>query len=297
MESNIWDDVDPNAQDAQSLSLPTVFWLNGSTKLKGNNDVTYTGGLFLTYEAIGRDDIEVPNWKQSSFVGDNGKDIAGIATNQAYISIVRYRRRWFFKKDGKTSFRPWRSDYIKGYRGQMQAVGFIRGLDEPVCFSFKGNAMKNLLAVLSEHSRKIVTVVNRKAPQGKPGLPPYAVWMPIKSGPHEKVGQGGDQSEVTLPIIGIGNSVTEEWAMKCVVSRDQLRQFQSLYKEAEGWAKEWETGGADERAPQESENDSNPFGDDEFEQKQARGRAAFDAQAPSDPFSEALEPDAESIPF
>src|SRR3990172_7426676 len=176
MDNNMWDDVDPNAQDAQRLSYPIVFWLNGDSKLKEFGDVRYTGGLFLTYDAIGKE-IEIKDWKDSHFTGsgDNGEEIRGVASNSAHIAVIRMRRRWMKKNKDRTIFRPWNSQWEEGFRGQMQAIGIIRGLDNTaVTFTMKGNAQKYFAEVMTEHSRKLVSIVNRKAPHGKPGLPPYA---------------------------------------------------------------------------------------------------------------------------
>lgn len=254
MDTNIWDDVDPTAQDAPSLTFPIVFWLNGDKKLKAANDVTYTGGLFLTDKEIGREGAEIPNWKQAAFVGSKGDEVPGVAANQAYISIVRTRKRWFRESNDRTEYFPWNTQYEEGMRGQMHAIGFIRGLDEPVCFSFKGNAMRNIISVMAEHNRQLVAVVNRNAPKGRPGLPPYAVWMPVKAGPFESVGKG-KQSDVTLPVIALPTPVSPEFATKCVVTREQLHQFQELYREAEAWAHEWDgQGGSGERDGREMTN-------------------------------------------
>jgi hypothetical protein len=239
MSTDIWDDVDPGAQEQASLSFPYVIWMNGKPQFRQLADITYTGGMFLSYEEIGKE-VEIKDWKASSFVGDNQKDINGVAAHQVNISIVRTRRRWFRELDGRKSFRPWKSEYIEGYRGQMQAIGFIRGLEDPVCFVFKGYVQKSMTEVMAEHSRKLVSMVNRRAPKGKPGLPPYAVWMSVKAGSHCKVGQGSNQSDVTLPQIVLPEKLSEEIAIQRVISRDQLRAFQALYKEAEHWAHEWD---------------------------------------------------------
>lgn len=292
MESNIWDDVDPAAQDAQSLSFPIVFWLNGDKKLKAANDVTYTGGLFLTDKEAGCESVEIPNWKRAMFVGGKGDEVTGVAANQAYISIVRTRKRWFREAGDRTEHFPWNTQYQEGMRGQMHAIGFIRGFDDPVCFSFKGNAMRNMVAVMAEHNRQLVAVVNRNAPKGKPGLPPYAVWMPVKAGPFEAVGKGNKQHDVTLPVIALPAQVTPEYALQRVVTREQLRQFQELYREADAWAHEWDgQNGIGERDGREM--GKRELGDSIHAPSPRNGNAEPEWPDPS----EAEPPMADDIPF
>ena len=234
-----WDGVNEGAQDAVSLQLPLVIWRHGKKELRqlGEKAFGYLGGLFFSYEAAGAD-TEIEYWHPASFEGDKD-EVQGLAASEAVITLVRMRRRWFRKDSvtGKTEFRAWNS-YEQGFRGHQQFVGFIRGYDSPVTFSFKGLLGQSVEAIQREHVSKVVSLVNRTAPKGK-SLPPYALWMQIKSGKHEQVGQGNQSSWVTMPEIVLPKTVDVAFARSRFIGNELLGRAQDLYLEAATWANEW----------------------------------------------------------
>ncbi len=240
-----FDDVDGTAQDEIQFSAPSVFWKHGSKKFKESDGINHLGGFFFTYEQAGAD-AEIPGWQPSSFVGDNDKEIEGLSAFKARIIIVRSRRRWFKDDGGQMTYRAW-NDYVKGFRGQMQSVGFIQGYDAPVCFTFKGMAVSRVEEVIRYHSAKVVSVANKEAPQGRK-LPGYALWMNVMSGKHEKVGSGRDVAEVTMPELYTPKVVDLEYARKLYVGRDMLIAGQTLYRGLDEWAAQWNRFAVDPRA-------------------------------------------------
>jgi len=233
-----WNDVNPEAQEEMPLTLPVAFWRHGDSKLKklGETDINYIGGLFFTYDQAG-EGAEIEGWAESSFQGEE-EDVYGLGAHTADITIIRYRRRWFHQGEERTEYRPW-NGYEKGFRAQMQAIGLIKGYDNPVCFSFKGIAVSHVQSILRERYRQIMSVVNREAPEGK-SLPPYALWIRITAGKHEKVGQSREQSEVTMPEIVLPKGIDRNFALSCYVGREYLIRSQELFLEADKWAHEWE---------------------------------------------------------
>lgn len=275
-----WDSVNQDAQDPLSLQLPLVLWRHGKREMKqlGEKNLNYAGGFFFSYEAAGNDTV-IEGWGEASFQGDKD-EVKGLGASVADIALVRARRRWFKEVDKKFEFRAW-NNYEPGMRGHVQYVGFIRGYEHPVTFSFKGLLGQAIEAIQREHMSKVVSLVNRKAPKGK-GLPPYALWVQVKSGKHEKVGSGQQQSEVTMPVIGLPNSVDEAFARGRFVGNTNLALFQDLYLEAADWAKEWDyKGNAPEtQAPNAKqiahEFQQNPTGNSAYEMPEFAGEGPVD---------------------
>ena len=233
-----WDGVNKDAQDPMSLMLPLVIWRHGKVQMKqlGATNINYTGGFFFGYEAAGND-AQIELWSDASFAGDKD-EVKGLGAAMADISLVRARRRWFKDGETRTEFRAW-NNYEPGMRGHVQYVGFIRGYDSPVTFSFKGLLGQAIEAIQREHMSKVVSLVNRTAPKGK-GLPPYALWVRVKSGKHEKVGSGREQSEVTMPVIVLPPNVDIAFARGRFVGNAMVQRMQDLYVEASDWAREWD---------------------------------------------------------
>lgn len=233
-----WDGVDQSAQDPMSLQLPLVLWRHGKAQMRqlGDKNINYTGGFFFGRDAAGAD-TKIEHWSEASFEGDKG-EVLGLGTTVADIALVRARKRWF--KDGETrsEFRAWKN-YEPGFRGHIQIVGFIKGFDHPVTFNFKGLLGQAIEAIQREHMSKVLSLINRTAPKGK-GLPPYALWVRIKAGKHEKVGSSQQQSEVTMPVIVLPNTVDIAFAKSRFVGNEALQRMQELYLEASDWAREWD---------------------------------------------------------
>jgi len=236
-----WGAIDPKASDEMSLSLSPIFWKHGSSKLKslGASDVNFTGGLFASTDAIG-EETAIPGWVPASFEGEGGKTVEGLASNLAHITAVRTRQRWFRDDQNGLEFRPW-DKYEKnaGFRGHWQIIGFIRGYEFPVCFSFKGLACSFIRDILRELNNKVLSVANRNAPQGRK-LPQYAFHLTIEPGKHEKVGSG-QQSEATMPRIVLPKVIDEAYLAETYVGNDLFKVSQDLWMEAEKWAHEWDS--------------------------------------------------------
>jgi hypothetical protein len=237
-----WDGIDQSAQDAMSLQLPLVLWFHGKAAMKalGTENINYTGGFFFSKDAAGAD-TEIDLWTPQSFEGDKG-EVLGIGTNVADIALVRSRKRWFKETNDKKEFRAWRN-YEQGFRAHLQIVGFIKGFEQPVTFNFKGLLGQAIEAIQREHMSKVVAVLNRTSPTKGQGLPPYALWVRVKSGKHEKVGGGAQQSEATMPIIALPPTVDLTFAKSRFVGNALLKRMQELYVEANDWSREWEYAG------------------------------------------------------
>lgn len=260
-----FDVADKDASEQSSIQFPIIFWKHGDKKAKAEGDtVNHLGGLFFTYDAAGEGAViedKKQSWQEAEFESSDGKTtVKGIAACGAVITIIRTRRRWFFEKDGRTIFQQ---KYEDGFRAVMHAVGFVRGYEDPVCFSFKGMVVSYIESIRKEHA-KLVAIMNKTAPDKDHVLPPYALWTAIKAGPHEQVGQGNKKSWVTYPQIVLPDSLNIEAAQQRYVGRDLLLQSQTLFRELDGWASEWEKDSTlDKSKP--TEKNKEPETDDEVE--------------------------------
>lgn len=284
------DILDPNAQDQVAFSAPVIFWRHGNSEFEDAASFKHTGGLFFTYEQAG-DDAEIQGWSPSSFKGEGDKPVSGIATKGARIVIVRSRRRWFKDGDGRKEFRAW-NQYEKGFRGQMQAVGYVRGYSSPVIFSFKGTILQHIDSIIREHTGKVIAQANKLANGAK--LPPYAFWMVVQSGKHETVGSGRDKSEVTMPQLWLPKTVDQKFLEDTYVGREMLIEAQDLYKQLDDWAAQWNTLAID--------TGESPLGAEDYAAEQEARRSMSAAVGSGQPpgFAEMPPPadyDSDSIPF
>jgi hypothetical protein len=232
-----FDLADNSAQDAIQFSAPVIFWKHGSGDFEELGGINHTGGFFFTYEQCG-EGVTIDKWAESSFKGDGGSRVSGLAAKGARITIVRSRKRWFKDEGGQHTYRAW-NNYEKGFRGQMQSVGFVQGYSSPVCFSFKGMTVSSVEEILRYHSAKVVSIANQSAPSGSK-LPIYAFWMNVISGKHEEVGSGNSTSEVTMPELWLPKSLDVDFARQMYVGKDALIASQNLYRELDEWAGQWD---------------------------------------------------------
>lgn len=240
-----WDGVDQDAQDPMSLQLPLVLWRHGKAQMKqlGAGNINYTGGLFFSRDAAGAD-TKIENWTDQSFEGDKG-EVLGLGANVAEVSFVRSRKRWFKEGKNSTEYRNWKH-YEDGFRGHVQFVGFIKGFEYPVTFTFKGLLGQYIESIQREHMSKVLSILNRTSPTKGKGLPPYALWIKLKSGKHEKAGGGDQQSEVTMPMIVLPDKIDLAFARSRFVGNALFRRMQELYMEAADWVREWDYAGGAE---------------------------------------------------
>lgn len=241
-----FDLVDSGAQDPVQFSAPIIWWKHGKSELEEAGGINHTGGFFFTYDQAG-EGTQIEGWKESWFKGSDGSKVYGLATAKARLVIIRSRRRWFKEDGNRTLYRAW-NDYAEGFRGQMQAIGFVQGYDAPVCFSFKGNIISYVESCIRYHVSKVVSVANQSAPEGKK-LPYYALWMPILSGKHFEAGKGNQTHEVTMPELWTPKVIDRAYALQAYIGKDLLLRAQSLYRDLDDWVRQWERFSTDAEMP------------------------------------------------
>ena len=70
--------------------------------------------------------------------------------------------------------------------------------------------------------------------------------MRLSPGPHIKVGQKGQESIITPPVLDLPNAITEDYLGKIYVGRERLMALQQIYHDGAEWAAAWDRPGAEE---------------------------------------------------
>ena len=77
-------------------------------------------------------------------------------------------------------------------------------------------------------------------------FPRFAFYMRLAPGPHVKVGQKGQESIITPPVLELPATHTEDYLSKTYVGRERLLAFQQIYHDAAEWGLAWDRPGAEE---------------------------------------------------
>jgi hypothetical protein len=269
------DIVDPATVETGGPAYPVAQWLNGDPKLAAAGGVAHTGGLILPGKYLDGGDPQSgpqkpngaagwppPGWTRATVAFSSGKSEAVLAAPKPRLAVIRTRFRWFVVYNGVTTFYP-RSGYQadSGMRGHVQALCAVHGFDFPIVVTFKGKASQEFERLLREFSQKVQEAayrVSREAQRGQgngqtvaPGqnrFPRFAFYMRLAPGPHVKVGQKGQESIITPPVLELPTVISEEYLSKIYVGRDRLQDFQQLFHASAEWASAWDRPGAEETA-------------------------------------------------
>jgi hypothetical protein len=255
------DIVDPAAIEAAGPAYPVAQWLHGDPKLAAAGGVAHTGGVILPAKYLDDGVAPAPGWTRTTVAFSSGKSEAVLAAQKPRLAVIRTRFRWFVVSSGVTTFYP-RSGYVadSGMRGHVQALCGVHGFDFPVVVTFKGKASQEFERLLREFSQKVQEAAYRVtrdtargngggsavAPNSQNRFPRFAFYMRLAPGPHVKVGQKGQESIITPPVLELPSVISEEYLSKVYVGRDRLQEFQQAYHDAAEWASAWDRPGAEE---------------------------------------------------
>lgn len=262
MSPNFIDDidiVDPTTIEVTGPLYPVAQWLHGDPKLAAAGGVAHTGGIILPAKYLDDGIAPAPGWSRTTVGFSSGKSEAVLAAQKPRLAVIRTRFRWFVVYNGVTTYYP-RSGYAadSGMRGHVQALCGVHGFDFPIVVTFKGKASQEFERLLREFSQKVqeaayrLTRENergaaaRVAPNSQNRFPRFAFYMRLAPGPHVKVGQKGQESIITPPVLEMPSAISEDYLSKVYVGRDRLQEFQQAYHEAADWAAAWDRPGAEE---------------------------------------------------
>ncbi|MCC6191973.1 MAG: hypothetical protein IT318_23330 [Anaerolineales bacterium] len=262
MSPNFIDDIDIVDQttiEATGPLYPVAQWLHGDPKLAAAGGVAHTGGVILPAKYLDDSIAPAPGWSRTTVGFSSGKSEAVLAAHKPRLAVIRTRFRWFVVYNGVTTYYP-RPGYVadSGMRGHVQALCGVHGFDFPIVVTFKGKASQEFERLLREFSQKAQeaayrlarekerAAAARVAPNSQNRFPRFAFYMRLVPGPHVKVGQKGQESIITPPVLEMPSVVSEEYLSKVYVGRDRLQEFQQAYHEATEWGAAWDRPGAEE---------------------------------------------------
>ncbi len=261
------DIVDQTTVEAAGPAYPVAQWLHGDPKLAAAGGVAHTGGIILPAKYLDEGIAPAPGWARTTVAFSSGKSEDVLASQKPRLAVIRTRFRWFVVYNGVTTFYP-RSGYVaeSGMRGHVQALCGLHGFDFPVVVTFKGKASQEFERLLREFSQKVQEAAHRLSREKGAAarvtgttpnrFPRFAFYMRLAAGPHVKVGQKGQESIITPPVLDLPSTISEEYLSKVYVGRERLMDFQQMFHEAADWAAAWDRPGAEETNFDDHEEDS-----------------------------------------
>jgi hypothetical protein len=251
------DIVDPATVETAGPAYPVAQWLHGDPKLAAAGGVAHTGGIILPAKYLDDSVAPAPGWSRTTIAFASGKSESVLAAQKPRLAVIRTRFRWFVVYNGVTTFYP-RSGYVaeSGMRGHVQSLCGVHVFDFPIVVTFKGKASQEFERLLREFSQKVQEAAYRLtrergaaagvAPNSQNRFPRFAFYMRLAPGPHIKVGQKGQESIITPPVLELPSVVSDEYLSKIYVGRERLVALQEMYHEAAEWSAAWDRPGAEE---------------------------------------------------
>lgn len=246
------DVVDQSTVERTGPAYPVAQWINGDPKLASVGGVMHTGGIVLPTKYADESVAPPPGWPRTTIAFSSGKSEDVLAAQKPRLAVIRTRFRWFIVFNGVATYYP-RSAYVadSGMRGHLQAVCGLYGFDFPVVVTFKGKASQEFERLSREFTTKTQDAARKVSADRKASFPRFAFYMKLAAGPHVKVGQKGQESIITPPVLELPTALSEEYLSKIYVGRDNLLAYQDWFHEAEEWASLWNKPGAEEAQPAE----------------------------------------------
>ena len=259
------DIVDQATVETTTPAYPVAQWLHGDPKMAAAGGVAHTGGIILPAKYLDESVAPAPGWSRTTVAFSSGKSEAVLAAPRPRLAVIRTRFRWFVTYNGVTTFYP-RSGYVaeSGMRGHVQALCGVHGFDFPIVVTLKGKASQEFERLLRDFSQKVQEATyrlarerangngiapnsqNRPAPGSARVFPRFAFYMRLAPGPHIKVGQKGQESIITPPVLELPSVIGDEYLSKVYVGRERLMDLQQMYRDAAEWALAWDRPGAEE---------------------------------------------------
>ena len=254
------DIVDQATVETTTPAYPVAQWLHGDPKMAAAGGVAHTGGIILPAKYLDESVAPAPGWSRTTVAFSSGKSEVVLAAAKPRLAVIRTRFRWFVTYNGVTTFYP-RSGYVaeSGMRGHLQALCGVHGFDFPIVVTFKGKASQEFERLLRDFAQKVQEAASRLVRERANGsgitpnrFPRFAFYMRLAPGAHIKVGQKGQESIITPPVLELPSVVGDEYLSKVYVGRERLMDLQQMYRDAAEWASAWDRPGA-EQAVEEHE--------------------------------------------
>lgn len=247
---NDLDIVDQSTVELPAQLYAAAQWMNGDPKMAAAGGVAHTGGVVLPTKYADDNTQAAPGWSLTTVAFSTGKSESVFAAPKPRLAVIRTRFRWFSTHDGRKTFYP-RAAYREnsGMRGHIQALCFAHGFDFPFTVTFTGTASREFEKLLKEFTQKVGDAALKAAREKNPQagrFPRFAFYLRLAPGPHQKVGQKGQESIVTPPTLELPSVIGAEYLGKIYVGREKLTEYQQIYLDSAEWAAAWDRPGAEE---------------------------------------------------
>lgn len=248
--------ADVTIEDRQyGAQFPIVQWVNGTPDKKKEGGIAYTGGFFISTEQ----GVVPPGFTPYTLVTKEGEEIEGFATRDLSLSVLRLRKSWVVAPDKGLAQRFAQAEYDSACemgkpRGQLHVLVMMKGLDEPLCLTFRGFAAKGMAGqgkdrgVIPSFGQMVPTVATRLARKQnrKTNYPLCAFYLTVggqrddKGVPvHTEVGEK-EKSKISMPVwVNEPKAVDEAFVRKAFVGNILLTAHQAAYTESESWYEAW----------------------------------------------------------
>lgn len=252
------DVVDASAIERNAPLYVMGQWHNGDPKLKQLGGVPFAGGLLIDRKYVSDAIKPAKGWADIEVAFSSGKTSAMLAAPKAQLAVIRTRFCWFEKEGKNTTYAP-RAGYRDGMRGKVQALCGVAGYDFPVVFTFTGKASQEFERGLKDYGQRLDSALTKLGKQ----FPRFAFYLPLAPAAHVKVGQNGQESIVTPPVVTVVGDLAPAYLNEAYVGRERLAIMQNEWHRAAEWAAAWDKGQPAEQEHAEVTADEPEYGDDD----------------------------------
>lgn len=241
--------ADQTTVEAGGASYPFIQYVNGLPQNKKAADISYTGGWFLPHDQA---PDEMPaSWHVFEKTLSSGDTVPGYAIRHLTVAVIRWRQRWVYQDiNGQFVTVPWnayRRD--KNMRGHRQVLVGVRGLPGIYILTMKGMASVSFKNCFQRFNQNILGPANALVAKTGRKWPQYSFWLtlfPEENNDGEPVfttvGSGNAVRKVTLMACDVPeNAATRDHLNSIYVGGELLKEFAFAYREAEEWAKAWDS--------------------------------------------------------
>lgn len=236
-----------------AVQYPRMQWVHGENRASG---FLKTGGLFISSEQY--PNFSAEGFEPTTFVTDDGTEIAGSAASSAKLAIIRIKHQWIH------------DDKYNRNVPLVHALIAVKGCEDLICLSLRG-ATKSLefQKAFNQHMAQNVSIANRTKPDGAKSLEPFALWFPVRSAASVKVkAKDSDQSSsVTPPELVVPEKIDRDYVVTLWVGAENYKQFAGFFKETAAWQKTpiWEQRNGDDGTSEFTGDGNSPATDQQLQ--------------------------------
>ncbi len=266
-EAGLVNSVDQSTVENDGPAYPVIQWVNGSPANRPLDDISFTGGWFMSNENCELQGPEDP-FSIWAMMHRTGEQTLGYGAEGLHFSVLQTRNRWeVYEESGQRKVFAWNGyDTAKQYgrpSGRLHMLVVVKGLEKygPHIVTLRGMtgaAITKRNGILHQYADKVLKAANMASLEHSKAngteakrWPRRLFWMPLssqrKQGSWEEpvfstVGQGQNTSQITYPaLVGVPQSFEEVDLNKYFVGADLMDSLTDLQTETEAWSHEWDS--------------------------------------------------------